>query len=532
MVKDVHLGFSIPDGAPVRLPLRHMVVTGQTQEAGKTTALEAMIARGGVKAITFVTKRGEGSFRDARRIDPYFREQADWQFVASILEASRGEKLKFERGWIIRASKGARTLADVQANIKKAMESAKGLSADVYLCLNAYLDVVVPQIAEVEWATSVNLKPGVNAMDLSALAVEMQHLVIRSTIRWVLEHDRDTVVVIPEAWKFIPQGRGTPVKLAAEEFIRQGAAMGNYLWLDSQDIAGIDKLILKSIPVWVLGVQRESNEIKRTLDQIPTGTKKPKPEAIATLGLGQFFPCWGVHVIKTYVQPIWMDDTTAKEIAMGLKSLSAVNRKPEPKKDEAMTDDMNNRLDKLTGVVENLAASMSSMAKGQASQPHVVQSSPQPVMIHNVVEAPEAIEPKSPKKSKDAPKPFDEPEVEDLYQRFRSRLMAEAPKLIRILAVEPEIHIQPIRDVIEVNLKELKGMIATLLFEGFLDDGLSATAVHKECERRWNYGGNQARAYEQLDMLTSLGFTTIENGARGKLYKAVAIAKARIKVAA
>jgi hypothetical protein len=128
-----------------------------------------------------------------------------------------------------------------------------------------------------EWATSVKLGAGLNVMDLTALNVEMQHLVIRSTIDWVLAHESDTVVVVPEAWKFIPQGRGTPVKLAAESYIRQRRGSSNYLWLDSQDIAGVEKIILKSVPVWVLGVQREANEIKRTLAQIPAGIKKPKP---------------------------------------------------------------------------------------------------------------------------------------------------------------------------------------------------------------------------------------------------------------
>jgi hypothetical protein len=99
----VLLGYEVGTGLPVEIPLKHMVVTGQTQESGKTTTLEALVARSGVKAVAFVTKRGEGSFANARTIGPYFREQADWQFVASILEASRGEKLKFERAWIIRA---------------------------------------------------------------------------------------------------------------------------------------------------------------------------------------------------------------------------------------------------------------------------------------------------------------------------------------------------------------------------------------------------------------------------------------------
>jgi hypothetical protein len=330
--KTVLLGYEVgASGAMVEIPLKHMAITGQTQEAGKTTALEALIARSGMRAVTFITKRGEASFTEARRIDPYFREQADWQFVASILEASRGEKLKFERAWIIRASRGAKTLADVQNNVRNAMEKARGMSADVYLTLDAYLEVVVPEIAKVDWAKGVDLRDGVNAVDLTELSLEMQHLVIRSTISWVLNREKNTIIVIPEAWKFIPQGRGTPVKLAAEAFIRQGAAMGNYLWLDSQDLGGIEKTILRSVPVWILGVQREANEIKRTLENIPAGFKKPKPADIATLELGQFFACWGHNSIRTYAQPAWLDDRIAMQVAAGQVPVESLNRfRPEP----------------------------------------------------------------------------------------------------------------------------------------------------------------------------------------------------------
>lgn len=68
---NICLGYEIGTGAPVEIPLRHMAVTGQTQEAGKTTALEALISRAGLQAVTFVTKRGEGAFTDARPIDSY-----------------------------------------------------------------------------------------------------------------------------------------------------------------------------------------------------------------------------------------------------------------------------------------------------------------------------------------------------------------------------------------------------------------------------------------------------------------------------
>src|SRR5688572_6117217 len=131
-MKTIHLGFEVGSGDAVAIPLRHMAVAGQTQDAGKTTTLEALITRSGLRAVTFITKPGEGSFVNARRVAPYFREQTDWQFVASILEASRGEKLKIERAFIIRASKGARTLHDVQQNVRKAILDPKtrGLAAD------------------------------------------------------------------------------------------------------------------------------------------------------------------------------------------------------------------------------------------------------------------------------------------------------------------------------------------------------------------------------------------------------------------
>jgi hypothetical protein len=401
-VTTINLGYEVGSGKPIAIPLKHVVVTGQTQESGKTTTLEAMVARSGVKAVAFIAKRGEGSFSDARTIPPYFREQADWQFVASILEASRGEKLKFERAWIIRASKGARTLADVQRNVRKALETAKGLSADVYLTLDAYLEAVVPQIDRIKWATSVKLSPGINVMDLTKLNVEMQHLVIRSTIDWVLNNETHTVVVVPEAWKFIPQGRGTPVKLAAESFIRQSAGLKNYLWLDSQDIAGVEKIILKSVPLWIVGVQRESNEVKRTLAQIPSGIKKPKADDIATLGIGEFYVCHGKCTSKVYVQPKWMDETTAHRIATGKQA--DIPAAPKTKVQPKVEDDMPS--------AKEIAAELAKLMQPQQMAP-----------------APQPIAPAKPvRRTEPAPQPVSDPDFdESFYQKIKARLLTELP---------------------------------------------------------------------------------------------------------
>ena len=58
------------------------------------------------------------------------------------------------------------------------------------------------------------------------------------------------------------------MKLYAETFIRKGAAIGNYLFIDSQDIAGIDKMPLRQCNNWILGRQREGHEVERVSEQI------------------------------------------------------------------------------------------------------------------------------------------------------------------------------------------------------------------------------------------------------------------------
>src|SRR3972149_5067341 len=71
MIPTIHLGYEVGSGREVQIPVRHLAVTGQTQESGKTTTLEALVRRSGLRAIAFVTKRGEGSFGEGRRIQPY-----------------------------------------------------------------------------------------------------------------------------------------------------------------------------------------------------------------------------------------------------------------------------------------------------------------------------------------------------------------------------------------------------------------------------------------------------------------------------
>jgi len=111
MKKKVLIGFEIGTGEKVFLTPDHLLVTGVTQYSGKTTCLESLIQRLGVKAVAFRTKLGEKSFIQGTIIPPFFKDKSDWQFIQSLLEATLGEKLKgWDRSKIIQLSKGTNSL--------------------------------------------------------------------------------------------------------------------------------------------------------------------------------------------------------------------------------------------------------------------------------------------------------------------------------------------------------------------------------------------------------------------------------------
>lgn len=518
---DIHLGYEVGSGEPVEIPLRHMVVTGQTQEAGKTTTLEALIQRSELPGIAFVTKRGEQSFAGGNHLQPYFRERADWQFVASVLEATMREKLKFERAWIMRASKGAKTLAEVQANVRTLMEKTKsGLNADVYMTLDEYLNIVVPRIAGVQFAKTMDLKPGLNVLNLANREIfpaELQALVMRSVIEWVYEHADSTITIIPEAWEFLPQGRGSPVKLQAIELIRKGAGLGNYVWLDSQDIGGVDKEMLRSCPVWLLGVQRETNEIKRTLDNIPAGIKKPKPADISKLKKGEFFACYGEHVIKTYVQPAWMDSPDAQHIAKGLYSVDdfkqpeASNQLPPFWQDEEEEMVMDLAFEKkFDEMIEVFKAVMGLHGQRIAALTDALKETG--LAEHNPVRAA--------KGETAVPAMIDE---EALYQRLKARLIEETPAILKVLKTVPEIHVETRVEVIELTDKTLRGRLAIMIKDGYFDEKVTGNAAFVTLKKT-GFRTAKPNVYKECDNLTSMGFLIKDDG-----YEAVQSMKSNIK---
>jgi hypothetical protein len=313
------VGFECGTGKRIEIPLGHLFICGLTQESGKTTTLEALITRSGYPAIVFVTKPGEECFKDGKSLKPYFREDVEWKELEALFESLFEEKMKDIRVKLIELCelcKDENKLRNIKDKIDQALEDEKRKDRDKLILLQAYFKEVFKQLDEIEYTDVLELQNGINVMDLKEINNQLQGYIINSVLHEILNKRERTIVVIPEAWKFIPQSTNTPCKHPIEQLTRQGAVKNNYVWFDSQDIANVDKKILKNVSIWILGKQTENNEVKHTIKQIPLSkNKQPTEDIIQTLEVGEFFVCQGKSVAKTYVMPKWMNEEEAQRIA-------------------------------------------------------------------------------------------------------------------------------------------------------------------------------------------------------------------------
>lgn len=330
MTGKIGIGYEIPSGEPVSIDRSHLIVTGLTQESGKTTTLEKIVKQSveshESKALVFLTKQDETGFKgQGNAVAPYFKDKVDWEYVVQILETAMKKSMDFKEPWIIKAVQGdypdikpADTLQGVWDNIQTLLDNhrdtensfkLRGMEADVYVSLNAYFEKVVPKIKEANLATELELQKGLNVMDLRHLDREVQALIIGRTTQKVYEDEKNAIEIMPEAWKFLPQSGGSPCKDPVETFVREAAGKDDFLLIDSQDITGVDKQPIKQVKNWILGFQSEKNEVERTRKQMPMPTRQaPGKEEIMQLRIGEFFYCSKSEVKKVYIAPVWIDE--------------------------------------------------------------------------------------------------------------------------------------------------------------------------------------------------------------------------------
>ncbi|HXO84679.1 MAG TPA: hypothetical protein VN803_04055 [Gemmatimonadales bacterium] len=551
-MKRVHLGFEVGSGHPVEIPLAHTFVTGQTQLSGKTTALRAIVERSRQRALAFVTKRGE-TF-EGRRIAPYLPREGDrpipWRLVETILASALGQRnMKYERLWIVNAAKGARSLADVRSNVTRLQAKAKGATADVYMLLGEYLDLVLPEMRQLAAVDALDLQPGLNVMDLSGVGLQLQALVIRAALERINQDETGVLTVFPEAWEFAPRGRSAPAKDEAIAMARKGAVLGNFLLCDSQDLAGVDTVVRQAASVWLLGVQRELNELTRTLQMIPAGVKRPRAEDVAQLELGQFFACWGRHAIKVYVQPTFMARELAQKVATGVLDArnaaaiaaganvraavtKAFERAPAPQRREDKVNaaeasalrEENARLTRENADLRQRIEKIESAAyRSHGDRTSAGAADRQPAAARD--RASDLAAPSGPPRVAAAGDGLNGNEA--LYQQLLARLVGDAAKdpiLLKVLTQRPELQVHVQRQVIEVDGETLRGRIARLMADGLFErEAQTTSTVLGELARR-GFTTAPPNVAKELGELARMGFLTRDN----KWYRGVPDMKVNI----
>jgi len=319
MTDKILLGYEIGTGIPVEAKLHHLFISGVTQHSGKTTGLEAFINRAGLPALVFRTGRGELGFTNAHKIQPYFRERTDWRFLEGLLSVHLREKTKIYRSNLMTVSRGANNLQTVWDRIRRKLtgrERARGWDLKMFTELDQYFSEFMPSLGQVTFATELRLENGLNVVDLEGQPVALQQLVIAASLEYIMEKMSGVIVVVPEAYKLIPLDRPSPVRLAAEAITREGMKIKNFLWLDSQQLTGLDLDILRNVDIWLFGRQTLDREKERAARMIPG--HGVSSDDIHGLTLGQFYIVqYGEKVQKIYVQPAWLDSETAVKVAKG-----------------------------------------------------------------------------------------------------------------------------------------------------------------------------------------------------------------------
>lgn len=515
------IGFEVGSGEAVQAQLHHLFISGVTQHSGKTTSLEAFLSRAGQRALIFRCGRGEIGFDGAKHIRPYFRERTDWRFVEGLLSAHLQEKSKFYRSNIMRACRNAKGLGDIYNWIKDKLANAREGSWDekVYTELDQYFSEIIPTLGQIDFASSLELSEGLNMIDLEGVPVAVQQLIISSCADWIMEKMHGVILVVPEAWQMIPQDRGSPVKLAAENLIRQGAKLGNYLWLDSQQMTGVSMDILRNIDLWMFGRQTLDLEKERVAKMIPG--KSVKPDDVHALRVGQFYVVqYGETVQKVYVLPGWAMMPEGRAVAMGEMKLDKImETKPNPKtrvnpmdrEKEAELKRLRVENASLKDVVQRLEADVQALKQAKPVTP---------AQVEKVV--------------KDAHRPSQKPRPQ--VPEEESAPSSPAPARQRFdLDVKVSVPNLTIREEV-VNItrddKDNQGRVAILIAEDFFDSSKTINAVCTEFRQRgWGAfsGGGGAKSMASiLAPMCTMGFLR-NDGSASPQFTVVQEAKERVK---
>lgn len=325
----------------VEIEENHIFICGKTR-AGKSKLMEALIDRSNMRFLIIDAKKKRDYQSFDADIPLYIEELMDPLSVKNLIESTKGMSMSGQFAELGRLVEFSNNWEELIENAKEKQEQNKihPVVKDRLKVIELLLIDLVSEMNMHDFVDSVELPQKINVMNISMLSAGLQQVVVSSTINYIHEHEENIVIVIDEASRFVPQSSSSACLNDIVRLIKEGAASKRWLWLSDQTITGVNKDVLKQMEIWILGKQRELNEAKRTVNQIPFSKSMGiRAEDIQTLRVGQFLVVGELWSKKVYAQPLWIDEDLAKQVALGEVDVKTV-RDLEHKKTQDSEEEM------------------------------------------------------------------------------------------------------------------------------------------------------------------------------------------------
>jgi len=512
------VGYEIGTGKPVNINITHTVISGITR-SGKSETVKALVERAKNHRFLIFDSKSPRDYNDLGTDIPiYIKEKTDPLTLKRLLESQSHLTLKFEFPELLKVCKKAETYQEILNTVNESLKSKiHPIRKDKLLVLQHLLGKLVKELEKTPISDTLELNNRVNVMNLSDTSLELQQLAVHSTMQYLLQSEENLIVIMDEASRFIPQMGSNASKETVIRCVREGGAKNLWLWVIDQTVTGVSKNCLKQAWLWILGKQREINEAKRTLQQIPFKIGLDE-KAIMRLKVGEFIVCSEDGAKLTYVQPRWLSPEVARNVALGRTSqktvIAAYKKSREEKRGETFKekylrlkrnfDEMSEKLNELSNVITNLEEENKKLTKENEQLRKEIENRTAEIERLNIDIA-------IFRKLKEAlseiitiPKTTAQPE--------------QIPSKISVTTEMPIIQINVKREPLKLTDKDLHGKIAIIYSEGALGDRwFSVSDVVKAFNKHaWN---RDPRTSKALDDFTRWGYLEKKYAGRKPIYR-------------
>lgn len=532
MTDTISLGYRVMDGTPVSIPIFHTAITGQTQYSGKTTTIKKMAteaSKKGYKVLIFDTKEQEEDYDDFGDAVPVvMRQQLDSFALLGLLESIFKHRLSIYYGTLSRLCERAKDFDDVIRNATKLEATAKsGFLQDAARTLKDLLVRLQSQTENKQTVDELRLPNDINRMVINDFDLQAQQIIVNTALEDVLrKYKKNVIVVIDEAFKFIPEGYSSACRHTLQRVITQGAKSGLYIWIGTQFLATTDKDPLKACAVKIIGTQDHPTEIKHSMALIPGGKKYA--DIFMKLQKGHFIVT--AKEIKepviVYVQKIGVPDAVAIQVAKGEIDVNSLIYAPKPKPTKevavAAVQTTKNTPPRPYAYGEEQIEEMITMALAKYVTRKELESMGE-WMSGRISE----MFGKIGVVSKDV-EVLRTDMLTTIAQTVKPDMSVVESKVITLIDEQPQIKIIKKIKNITVNGKDLHGVIYTMIAGGMFDQHLTGEGVIKEVHSRGKKAARFA-VWKALQEIAAMGFLRIHKG-RPAMYKIVDGMKQYIQV--